>query len=42
VLAPQQHCHMAGQAAEHDVSGVDDMPLTRDVTVLRAESAHSR
>ena len=42
VLAPQQHRHMAGQAAEHDVGGVDDMPLTRDVTVLRAESAHSR
>ena len=28
--------------AEHDVSGVDDMPLPRDVTVFRAESAHSR
>src|ERR1700733_6454349 len=42
VLAAQQHRHMAGQAAEHDVSGVDDMPLTRDVTVLWAESAHSR
>src|SRR3984957_16156494 len=42
VLAPQQHRRMAGQAAEHDVSGVDDMPLTGDVTVLRAESAHSR
>src|ERR1022692_2687523 len=34
VLAPQQHRHMAGQAAEHYVSGVDDMPLTCDVTVL--------
>src|ERR1700691_2255767 len=42
VLAPQQRRHMAGQPAEHDVSGVYDMPLSCDVTVLRAESAHSR
>src|SRR5208282_1500786 len=29
------------QAAEHHVGSVDDMPLSRDVTVLRAECAHS-
>src|SRR5580700_8393723 len=41
VLAPQQHGHVAGQAAEHDVRSVDDVPPTRNVTVLRAECAHS-
>ena len=33
---------MTGQAAEHDIRGVDDVPLTVDVSGLRAESAHSR
>ena len=41
VLAPEQHSHVAGQAAEHHVRSVDDMPLPRNVTVLRAECAHS-
>src|SRR5271165_1638337 len=41
VLAPEQHRHVAGQAAEHHVRSVDDMPLPRNVTVLRAECAHS-
>ena len=41
VLAPEQHGHVAGQAAEHHVGSVDDMPLPRNVTVLRAECAHS-
>ena len=42
VLAAQEHRHMAGQAAEHDIGGIDNVPLTRDVTFFRAESAHSR
>ena len=42
VLPAQQHRHLAGQAAEHDIGGVDDVPLTLDVTGLGAESAHSR
>src|ERR1700731_2182371 len=29
VLASQEHRHMAGQAAEHDIGGVDNMPLMR-------------
>src|SRR6266568_4577231 len=41
VLAPEQHRHVAGQAAEHHVGSIDDMPLPRDVGVLRAECAHS-
>ena len=28
VLAAQQHGHLAGEPAEHDVGGVDDVPLT--------------
>src|SRR6185437_11762115 len=41
VLAPEQHSHVAGQTAEHHVGSVNDMPLPRNVTVLRAECAHS-
>src|SRR6516165_7742124 len=42
VLAAQQRRYLAGQAAEHNVGGIDDVPLTLDVTGLGAESAHSR
>jgi len=42
VLAAKQRRDVAGQAAKHDIGGIDDMPLTLDVTGLGAESAHSR
>src|SRR6266567_2880742 len=41
VLAAQQDGRLAGQPAEYDLIGVDDMPLTLDIDSLRAECAHS-
>src|SRR5207302_2436097 len=40
VLATQQPGRLAGQPAEDDVGGVDDMPLTLDLAGLRLERAH--
>ncbi len=40
VLAPQQVGGVHGQAAEHHVGGVDDVPLAPDVGGLRAVRAH--
>ena len=37
-LAPQQVSSLNSEAAEHHVGGVDDVPLTGNVTALRVES----
>ena len=42
VLATQEGGGLDGEPSEHHVSGVDDMPLTRDVAGLGAVRAHGR
>ena len=42
VLAAQQRGDLDGQTAQDDVLGVDDVPLTVQVSRLRAERAHGR
>ena len=37
IAAAQQRGSLAGEATEHDIGGVDDMPLTRGVTRLRVK-----
>ena len=37
-LAAQQVCNLGSQATQNHVSGVDDVPLTGNVTALRVES----
>jgi hypothetical protein len=40
VLAAQQDRGLAGEAAEHDVGGVDDVPRTRDLALLGGVGTH--
>ncbi|GAA1993502.1 hypothetical protein GCM10009799_19270 [Nocardiopsis rhodophaea] len=42
MLASEQRGDVAGQPPEHDIAGVDDVPLTLDIAGLRAECAHDR
>src|SRR5215207_6219076 len=42
VLAAQQGGDLDGEPTEHDVGGVDHMPLTGDVSRFRAVRAHGR
>jgi hypothetical protein len=42
VLATQQGGDLDGEPTERDVGGVDHMPLTSDVSRLRAVRAHGR
>ena len=40
VLPAQQCCGLAGKTTQDDVGGVDDVPLTLDVTGLRSVRTH--